>query len=95
MPEQPWWYLKKRRNPSGVLGRPRSPVPLPQRRQRARKRYLARLATRGLRSVRLLLSAVAADKLRTLAATRRMKPGQLVTELLEIESNHEDKETHE
>jgi hypothetical protein len=83
MPEQPWWYLKKRRNPSGVIGRPRSRVPLAERRKLARQKYQAKLASRGLRLVRLLLSTAAVDKLRAKSAVRQTTWGELVTDLLE------------
>jgi hypothetical protein len=39
MPD-PWWYLKRRRNPGGVLGRPKSNIPLHERRKLARQKYL-------------------------------------------------------
>ena len=81
MPES-WWYLKRRRNPSGVLGRPRSPIPLAERRQLARLNYKARLSRRGLRQVRLLLPTADADKLLSLAKSRALSLGQVVTALL-------------
>ena len=31
-----WWYQKRRKQPSGKLGRPRSPIPLAERRAIAR-----------------------------------------------------------
>ncbi len=86
MPEPEWWYLKKRRNPSFVYGRPRSPVPLAERRKRARQNYKAKLARRGLRLVRLLLPAAEADRLTALAQSRSVSLGQVVAALLRASS---------
>jgi hypothetical protein len=81
MPE-PWWYLKRRRNPSGVLGRPRSPVPLAERRKLARQKYRAKLAARGVRVVRLSMTTADADQLRTRAQAHDLSPGAFVGKLL-------------
>ena len=82
MPEQPWWYLKRRKNPSGVLGRPRSPLPLIERRKLARRKYQARLATRGVQLVRLLLPVTTAARLERLARERGVSPAELACELI-------------
>ncbi len=73
-----WAYLKHRKNPAGVRGRPRSPVPLAQRRKHQRAAYGARLAARGLVYMRLLLPTDAAARLRALAAALGQSPGELV-----------------
>lgn len=77
-----WWYLKARKLPAGVMGRPRSTVPLAERRKVVSAKYRAKLADRGLVKVRLLMTAEAAARLRSLASERRIAPGQLVAELL-------------
>lgn len=64
------------------MGRPPSPISLAQRRRAARQKYQGNLARRGLVVVRLMLPAKAAERLRTLAATRSLTPGALVAELL-------------
>ncbi len=80
---QAWWYVKHRRNPTGVLGRPRSSVPVAARRKQARLTYQANLASRGLCSVRLVLDTPAAVKLKAIADACNRSPGAVVSELLE------------
>lgn len=78
----PWWYLKKRKNPTGVMGRPKSPIPLADRRRLARQQYQTNLTQRGQCLLRLLVSAAAADRLASLAKERGVSPGQIVEDLL-------------
>ena len=78
----PWWYLKNRKNPTGVMGRPKSPIPIAERRRLARQQYQTNLTQRGHRLIRLLVSAAAADRLDSLARERGVSPGQIVEDLL-------------
>jgi hypothetical protein len=78
----PWWYLKKRKNPTGKMGRPKSPIPIAERRRLARQQYQTNLTQRGQRLIRLLVSAAAADRLASLAKERGVSPGQIVEDLL-------------
>ncbi len=82
MSEQPWWYLKKLRNPAGVRGRPKSKVPVAERRKLARQEYQARLTVRGLRLVRLFLPEADAVRLHNLALQHGASTGQIVAKLL-------------
>jgi hypothetical protein len=84
MPE-PWWYLKRRRNPAGVLGRPRSSVPLPERRKLARQKYRAKLVARGVCVVRLSMTTADAEQLRALAQAQNLSPGAFVGRLLQTQ----------
>lgn len=77
-----WSYIKQRKNPTGKMGRPKSPIPIADRRKRARQQYQAKLARRGQRLIRLLVSAAAADRLAGLAKARGLSPGQIVEDLL-------------
>jgi hypothetical protein len=77
-----WSYIKNRKNPTGKMGRPKSPVPMADRRRLARQQYQANLAGRGQRLIRLLVSAAAADRLAGLAKARGLTPGQIVEDLL-------------
>jgi hypothetical protein len=77
-----WWYIRQRRNPTGKMGRPKSPVPKADRRKLARQHYQAKLAQGGQRLIRLLVSAAAADRLASLAKARGLTPGQIVEDLL-------------
>jgi len=77
-----WSYLKHRKQPSGVLGRPRSPMPIVERRKIARRNYRLKLARRGLRSVRLLLSVADGELLSSTAQSRRLTMGELVADFL-------------
>ncbi len=74
--------MKRRKQPAGVLGRPRSPLPLKARRKLEREKYRMKLAARGLRSVRLLLRDAATIRLQELARQRGVQPGEVVNELL-------------
>jgi hypothetical protein len=78
----PWWYLKNRKNPTGVMGRPKSPIPIAERRRLARQQYQTNLVQRSQRLIRLLVSAAAADRLDSLARERGVSPGQIVEDLL-------------
>lgn len=80
--ETPWWYTKNRKNPTGVMGRPKSPTPLAERRRLARQQYQTNLTQRGQRLIRLLVSAAAADRLDSLARERGVSHGQIVEDLL-------------
>ena len=82
-----WSYIKQRKNPTGKMGRPKSPVPIAERRKLARQQYQANLAQRGQRTVRLLLSAASADRLAGLAKARGLTPGQIVEDLLSSRSD--------
>jgi hypothetical protein len=64
------------------MGRPKSPIPMADRRRKARQQYQANLAGRGQRLIRLLVSAAAADRLAGIAKARGLTPGQLVEFLL-------------
>lgn len=77
-----WSYQKRRRNPTGVMGRPKSTIPLAERRKRARAAYTARLRERGLAVVRLAMPRPAAERLRALAAARGQAEGAVVADLL-------------
>jgi len=77
-----WSYIKNRKNPTGKMGRPKSPLPMADRRRQARQQYQANLARRGQRLLRLLVSAAAADRLAGLAKARGLTPGQIVEDLL-------------
>jgi hypothetical protein len=77
-----WSYIKKRKNPTGKMGRPKSLIPVADRRRLARQHYQTNLTQRGQRLIRLLVSAAAADSLASLAKTRGISPGQIVEELL-------------
>jgi hypothetical protein len=77
-----WSYQKARKNPAGVRGRPRSPIPASVRRQAARLKYRQQLAARGVSALRLLLPADAAARLRHLARERGTSPGAYVAALL-------------
>lgn len=50
-----WSYQKRRRRPTGQIGRPPSPVPAAERHRQARQRYRARLRDDGTVSLRILL----------------------------------------
>ena len=80
---EPWWYLKRRRNPSGVLGRPKSNVPLAERRKLAGQKYCAKRAVRGLCLVRLSMPTAAAELLRARAQAQNLKSGAFVANLLQ------------
>jgi hypothetical protein len=80
--QREWWYARRRKLPTGLKGRPRSPLPLAVRRQQSREKYAGRLAERGLVAVRLLLPAAAAERLHRLAEARGQSPGALVAEML-------------
>jgi hypothetical protein len=83
MPEKPWWYLKQRLGrPNWVMGRPRSSVPLAERRRLAREKYRARLATQGLCLVRIYLSTAVAEQLRSCARENKLSLGAFVASLL-------------
>ncbi len=82
MPEAPWWYLKKRVNPSGVLGRPRSPLPLKERRKLAREKYQAKLAARDLCVLRLSMTIADVEQLRARAHALQLSPGDFVAKLM-------------
>ncbi len=77
-----WWYVKRRKNPTGVMGRPRSPIPLKERRRLARLKHAVGLKERDLRQVRLAMPAEMTKRLHELARTRGLSPGALVAELL-------------
>jgi hypothetical protein len=77
-----WSYIKQRKNPTGKMGRPKSPIPIVDRRRTARQQYQANLARRGQRTIRLQVSAAAADQLAGLAKARGLTPGQIVEDLL-------------
>lgn len=77
-----WSYVKHRKNPTGVLGRPRSPVPLSERRKLARSRYQKKLRALGQTVVRLVLGTEDAALLRRRAATAGTSSGALVAALL-------------
>jgi|GEM_PF-1300585 len=77
-----WSYLKHRRNPTGVMGRPASTVPLKDRRRAIRRRYRARQTERGVRTMRITLSTASAADLCARAAAEGMAPGALVERLL-------------
>ena len=64
------------------MGRPRSPIPLAERRRLARQKYRAKLGNRALRTVRLLLPASAATRLTDLAKTRGLSRGEVIADLL-------------
>jgi len=71
------WPMLARRSfalgrPSGVMGRPRSPVPLSERRKLARRRYKAKLDACGLVLVRVLLPRDPAARLHEPAATHQL-----------------------
>lgn len=78
-----WWYLKARKLPAGVMGRPRSTVPLAERRKATAVKYRAKLAGRGMVKVRLLLPTEAVARLRALAEARHCSSGEVVAELLQ------------
>lgn len=80
--ELEWSYLKKRKRPAGVMGRPPSPVPLVERKRLARQAYAAKLAARSMVTVKLLLPDEVARRLRELARLRNVTPGQYVADLL-------------
>src|SRR5208283_794247 len=82
-----WSYIKQRKNPTGKMGRPKSPVPMADRRRKARQQYQANLAGRGQRLIRLLVSAEAADLLASLAKVRGLTPGQFLEDLLSTPPN--------
>lgn len=77
-----WSYVKHRKNPSGVPGRPRSPMPLSERRKLARSRYQKKLRARGQTVVRLIMGLEDAALLRRRAADAGTSPGALVIALL-------------
>ena len=77
-----WFYQKHRKLCSDVLGRPRSSIPLAERRRVARLKYNAKLDARGLRVMRLLLCAETARRLKEMARARNHPPGAFVAELL-------------
>jgi len=77
-----WSYIKQRKNPTGIMGRPKSPIPVAERRRQARQQYQSNLTQRGQRLIRLLLSAEAAARLENLAKDRGVSLGQIVEDLL-------------
>ena len=77
-----WWYARRRKNPTGKMGRPKSPIPLRDRRRLARLKHQQQLAARGLRLVRIYLPNEAARRLASLARERGVSAGEIVTELL-------------
>ena len=93
MSEQPWWYLKKLRNPAGLRGRPKSKVPAAERRKLARQKYHARLTGRGQRLVRVFLPAADATRLENLALLHGSSIGQIVTKLLAANGASDPHET--
>jgi hypothetical protein len=64
------------------MGRPKSSIPVADRRRLARQQYQTNLTQRGQRLIRLLVSAAAADRLASLAKERGVSPGQIVEDLL-------------
>jgi hypothetical protein len=84
MTEQ-WWYLKMHRSSSGVLGRPRRPVPLTERQRLARQKCCAKLTAQGVCVVRLSMTTVDAERLRAFAEAQKsgaIRPGKLTPKLL-------------
>lgn len=85
-----WSYVKLRKNPSGVPGRPRSPVPLNERRKLARSRYREKLRAQGQTVVRLVLRTEDAALLRRRAAAADTCPSAVVAALLRKTENETD-----
>jgi len=78
-----WSYVKRRRNPTGVMGRPRSSILFAERRKLARRNFKASLVRRGLRVVRLQLSVETVKRLDDLCRERGATRGEVVTDLLD------------
>ncbi len=70
-----WSYLKARKNPAGVRGRPPSPIPARERRRLARLKYRQQLAARGFSTLPLPLSIEVAARPHDLAPGRGSAPG--------------------
>lgn len=73
-----WSYLKHRKNPAGVLGRPRSPIPAKERAKQARARYQAALRERGMTPLRTWLPGASLEALRAEARATGRSLGEII-----------------